>query len=400
MAIWAVLLLAPWVFMAVLLSYPERRADRSVSAAASDAVRAEDDLVRKCRPGPWGDLQYSRIVIEPPDEFAVADYSRTTPPRWTFIGYSRERLGELWHTAQLSADAISRLEDASETTSQQIVVRPPVELVLELSSHARTVIYSALSPFPENPEQYEPFRFRADTANEWFENSDLAPETIHLVERLLYRRGTSLLFSDHNVVLPRIASNSERVRLVKVLARKSTLLVTLRVGPDSDLDTLADYWGRGPRRKGMRALLESLAQRQGGLTIDVAHLLPRFPRAHLFNYPQLPEEGAGHDCHWTSLNFFNDPPDARFVDTAWVKQVLEREYAPIPGRPQLGDILMFLRADETVVHSCVYVADDIVFTKNGASEVMPWILMNVSDLVAFYPSDPPLTIRAYRRKDL
>lgn len=394
------MLLLPWVFVAVVLLRPEfGRASSTPRSGAAPAVY--DDYVLKCRPGPWGELQYSRLVIEPPDEFAEADYSKGTPPRWEFVGYTREALHALWRSAQLTEAQVRALERHSdlELTAQSIVVRPAEELVLGLNPAARSAIYGALSAFPENPDQYEPFRFRADTAAEWFQDSNLAPETIQLVERLLYRRGTSLLFSDHNLVLPRLPTNPERVRLVKILARRSTLLVKLRVRPDSDLDTLADYWGRGPRRKDMRALLESISKRRDGITIDVAHLLPRFPRSHLFTYPQLPHEGHGHDCHWSSLNFFNDPPDPRYTDTEIVRETLENDYLPVTGRPQLGDVFMFLRADGSVVHSCVFIADDIVFTKNGTAEVMPWILMNLSDVIAFYPADPPLTIRAYRRKD-
>lgn len=396
------LLLLPWVFVAALLFFP--RTGRIPPAPVVTAGQPYyDEYVQKCRPGPWGELQYSRIVIEPPDEFAVADYSTARPAEWNFPGYSRDRLTALWRDAGLSPADIATLEDPAGLTlaADRMVVRPPDQLVLGLSTAARTRIYSALATFPENPDQYEPFRFRADTADEWLENSHLAPETIEMVTRLLYRRGSSLLFSDHNLVLPRLSSNAERIRLVKTLARKSTLLVKLRVRPDSDLDTLTDYWGRGPRRKGLRALLESMSQRRDGITIDVAHLLPRFPRSHLFTYPQPPEETSpGHDCHWTSMNFFNDPPDERFTDVVAVQNALENDYAPVTGRLMMGDILVFMRDEKTVVHSCVHIADDIVFTKNGSSEVMPWILMNLSDVTAFYPSDPPLTIRAYRRKDL
>ncbi|ACB76011.1 hypothetical protein Oter_2730 [Opitutus terrae PB90-1] len=394
------MLLLPWLFVAALLFFP--RLGREPAPATGPAPQY-DEYVHKCRPGPWGELQYSRIVIEPPDEFAVADYSVGRPTVWNFLGYSRDQLTMLWREADLSPADIALLEEPGRmtTTDDRIVIRPPDQWVLDLSTAARTRIYSALAAFPENPDQQEPFRFRADTADEWLENSQLAPETIQTVTRLLYRRGSSLLFSDHNLVLPRLASNAERIRLVKVLARKSTLLVKLRIRPDSDLDTLTDYWGRGPRRKGMRALLESISHRREGITIDVAHLLPRFPRAHLFTYPQPPEETSpGHDCHWTSMNFFNDPPDERFSDAVAVQDALENDYVPVSGRLMMGDILVFMRDEKTVVHSCVHIADDIVFTKNGSSEVMPWILMNLSDVAAFYPADPPLTIRAYRRKDL
>ncbi len=390
----AALLLLPWLVVAALLLYPRTKAPETQSPY--------DEYVHQARPGPWGELQYSRLLIEPPDEFTLEDPSLFAPPEWVFKDYTPDRLAELWHTANLDAAQIAALRAATveqSTPATALIVRPSTDLVLALATEARAAIYAVLSAFPENPAQNEPFRFRADTADEWFENSGVPPATLALVRRLLYRRGSSLLFSDYAVVMPQIASHSERIRLIKTLARKSTLLVKLRVRPTSDLDTLAEYWGRGPRRKGMRALLESIANRPEGITIDVAHLLPKFARSVLFTYPPPPAD-ANHDCHWTSLNFFNDAPDERFADTNVVRQTLQTDYIPVVGRPMLGDIFVFARADDVVIHSCVFVADDIVFTKNGASETMPFILMNLSDVIAFYPADPPLVIRAYRPRSL
>lgn len=391
------LLLLPWVVVVFLVISPRWTAPQPIPAAP---VFAYDEYIQKARPGPWGELQYSRILIEPPDEFVIADAEQKEPVRWFFPGYTLETLAALWQTAGLSAEQMAQLHPR-EIAPGVLAVEPSADPVLGLSRESRTAIYSVLSAFTENPAQNEPFRFRADSAEEWFENSSLSPETLSLVKGLLYRRGTSLLFSDYAVVLPRIQSRTERQELIKTLARKATLLVKLRISPSSDLETISGYWGRGPRRKAIHSLLESLAQRPGGMTLDIAHVLPKFARAHIFTYPAFDDTvGGARDCHWTALNFFNDVPDDRFVDVQVVKQTIETDYVPAVDRPMFGDILVFSRPDGTVIHSCVFVADDIVFTKNGGSPVMPWILMNLSDVIAFYPSDPELTISVYRRKDL
>lgn len=396
------LLLLPWAVIAIIALRPQIEApDRTPAPAAASPY---DDYLHQSGPGPWGELQYSRLLIEPPDLFVPNDYMATTALRWVFPGYTAESLAKLWTSAGLDETQKQSLSSGDAMVADQtgIVVRPTPALALSLSTEARTKIYSVLAAFPENPDQNEPFRFRADSADEWFEDCELSPDTIAKVKQLLYRRGTSLLFSDHNLILPQLQSRTERIQLVKTLARKSTLLVKLRVRPTDDLEEIADYWGRGPRRKDMLALLKSISRRPRGTTIDVAHLLPRFARSHLFTYRLASTDPVvnAHDCHWTSLNFFNDVPDERFADVDIVRATLENDYVPAVGRLLLGDILVFMRPGGDVVHSCVYVADDIVFTKNGASEVMPWILMNLPDVIAFYPADPPLEVRAYRRKDL
>lgn len=364
---------------------------------------AGDNFTFHCRPGPWGELLYTRILIEPPDEFITAQALEADPIRWAFKGYTAERLHELWVGAGLSAAQMRELEapDAVEATPDALIVKPSPEFVFNLSTPARTRIYAVLSLFAEDPNEHEPFRFRADGVDDWLANSGLQPSTIDLVKRMIYVRGNSALFSDQDVVLPRLGSSAERLRLMTTLARKSTLLLKLRLTPDSDIALLTRYWGHGVRSKDIGPLLQSLSTNPRGMTIDVIHLLPRFARARLFSYPQPVDhpDDINHDCHWSALNFLNEPPDERFADAAEVKAALEQDYTGVNGSPALGDVIVLVRPNGEVVHSCVYIADDIVFTKNGASRVMPWVLMKLPDVIAFYPADPPLNVRAFRRRD-
>ena len=70
------------------------------------------------------------------------------------------------------------------------------------------------------------------------------------------------------------------------------------------------------------------------------------------------------------------------------------------GRPKYGDIYLFTLPNGDVLHSCVHLADNIVFTKNGATPSSPWILMTLDDVIAFYPSNLPLDIQRYRPKSI
>jgi hypothetical protein len=405
------LILIPWAIVLLLLFTRSRTNDTpSTRAASNDSSPAPltsnsspyDDYVHQCRPGPWGELQYSRLVIEPPDEFILEEYITPQPLNWVFPGYDRQRVHDLFASAGLTDVQFRELTapDAVEVSDDAVIVRPTFALALNLSRESRAKIYSALSRHPQNLVQHEPFRFRADSVDEWFSDCGLSPETISLAKRVLYQRGSSILCSDHDVLLSQIQSRAERLRLVRTLARKSTLLVKLRVSPQDDVAALADYWGRGSRRKDMRALLNSISHRPQGITLDIAHLLPSFARSRLFTYPPPSDDprAASHDCHWTSLNFFNDQPDERYADIEAVRASFEQDHEIVTNQPRLGDIIVFVTPSDEVIHSCVFVADDIVFTKNGASDAMPWILMNLPDVVAFYPADPPLTLRIFRRK--
>jgi hypothetical protein len=46
----------------------------------------------------------------------------------------------------------------------------------------------------------------------------------------------------------------------------------------------------------------------------------------------------------------------------------------------------------------VYLADNIVYTKNGNNYRQPWMLMRIPDLLATYPNTPPMRPIYMRRK--
>ena len=395
----AAAILLPWF---VLLYVAKDLTGARVNIAAPFAASLENGPSIQTKPGPWGELQYSRIVIEPPEALVVAAQPTARPAIWTFPGYTVESLTAFWLALPLDAAQHEQISDRRhwEIFADGIRIRPPTEFQQGLNPEIRAQIYSTLAAFVENPDQNDPFRFRADAAAEWFADSGLKPETIAIVQRLLYRRGSSLLFSDLNLVLPKVPTLHERTRLIKTLARKSTLMVKLRIRSDSDIDALDRYWGRGQRAKDIKPLLQSLARDSKGATIDIIHLLPRLPRSLLYTYPAINDAGnhTYMDCHWSVLNFFNATPDNRYSDINEVNRTFSEDYYPFTSAPTFGDVLMFATPEGDVIHSCIYIADDIVYTKNGASPNAPWILMALSDVIAFYPTTTSLDIQFFRAK--
>lgn len=389
----------PWILLAVYWFNFRVQPQPHIEPVATTV--ATDTAYTHCKPGPWGDLEYVRILTEPPEQQVVANFPAVGFITWTFRGYTPEKINALWKTAKLSAAELATINQPDIRTVEGDVTRiqAPRDFILNLTPEARNVIYSALSLFPENPAQAEPFRFRSHGEDEWFRDSGLSPETIAQVKRLLYRRGTSVLFSDHALLIPTIKSLEERTRLIKTLSRKSTLMVRLCIGPDTDIDEIEDYW-RAPGSKDIAPLLSSLKRLQGNVTVDIVHLLPRFVRARLYSYPSINDPGSMTymDCHWTVLNFFNNVPDPKYENIDRLAEAFRINYHPVTGKPRYGDIYLFTLPNGDVIHSCVYIADDIVFTKNGATPSSPWILMNFADVVAFYPSEQPLDIQRYRPK--
>ena len=398
-------LLLPWTIVWWSLQSAAPAHPAVVSSAPSPKLSANSSAksaIETAPPGPWGQLEYTRVLIEPPEDFVPPFYTTPQPLRWVFKNYTTAALDTLWQQAGLTPAQSTALNDPSRRTTNgsDLVLAPPAETVLGLAPAARATIYAVLATFPENVPQRDPFRARVDAIEDWFEGDLLPAEIVALTRQLLYPRNGSLLFADHDLVLPKLATPAARVGYIKTRSRKSALLVQLQLAHGTDPSPIARYWGQGRRSKDVGPLLESLAQRPQGGAIDIVHLLPPFARRLLYTYPvpsDLPTD-ASRDCHWTSLNFYNDQPDDRFTQIDYVQEILLKDYYQLGGAPALGDVVMLVRPDGQGVHSCVYIAGDIVFTKNGAAFSVPWLLSRLENVVAFYSLTSPLQVRYYRAK--
>jgi hypothetical protein len=176
------------------------------------------------------------------------------------------------------------------------------------------------------------------------------------------------------------------------------MIARLRVSEQTDFKALLAYWSDNERRKDVLPLLWSLAESHQ--SIDIIHLLPPFVRKLLNGYPpfELAIKGRMPDCHWSSLNFFNYEPRDYYLDTRLASSHVLENFEPATAPYRYGDKLLFLTPQMHCFHSCVYIAGDIVFTKNGDNAANPWILMQLGDLEQIYLSGGRGEIRTYRQR--
>ena len=76
---------------------------------------------------------------------------------------------------------------------------------------------------------------------------------------------------------------------------------------------------------------------------------------------------------------------------------MDREFDLALPPYEYGDMIVF-NSGGRAIHGCIYIAEDIVFTKNGASHYQPWTLMHLNDVLATYPTDQPLRVMTFRDK--
>lgn len=362
---------------------------------------------RPGNPGPWGELEYIPIVIEPPNEFLFVSREASLEPVWNFTKLSARQVHDLFKLANpppLAQDWL--LDERNWRVSDSgagVSMTPPPAVIMALDSNSRATIYNTLATVGGNLLHELPLSHPFDRREEWFARSGLAPHTVKAVQSLLYARGDVSCLSDWPVLLRQLDSPDERRRLLKAALRQITLLARVRVHEGTDVEQLVAYWGRGGRAKDIRALLESMTAVEGGVTLDIVHLLPRFVRARLYTYPfpTDPTVSRRPNCFWTSLNFFaHDAPDDRFSDVEQMKLALAEDYFPVSADYLLGDVLLMSKPDGTPVHAAVYIADDLVLTKNGAYHTQPWMLSKLDELFVRYPSSIQLTLKVFRRKGL
>jgi len=404
---WLLLLTAAVAVSTILVVRSYRRAPWEVAdddpvEEASLTPRPPAAKPFRAPPGPWGELECLPISLSPPLELIPeAAEGRLRKVAWHFPGTDSAGLSALFEKIGLSKSLRGTLISMAQENGEinGLSIYPSRQFVLQLDPESRSALYVALADYRENVDQRSAFRFAADSTDAWFAGSRVSLETRQLVEPLIYRHGNFLFFADLASIRDALPSPAQRLRLLATLSRCSTLLVYLEVSPDSDVTSLVDYWGAGNRVREVRPILAA-RRRAGGGKIDIMHLLPTFARRRLYTYPTpLAEPNTlSRDCHWTSLNFFNDVPDDRFSDTTYAVQKVRSDYERFEGDPRFGDVIFLMNSQKKVIHSAVFIAGDIVFHRTGRLSSEPWALARFADMLDYYPRHEKLQVHYYRRK--
>jgi hypothetical protein len=353
---------------------------------------------------PWGEFSTYDMELERPEEYVAFEIAQNKNPSWIFDGMKPEQARELMLNCGLTAQQVERAFSPKfvSATATNTIIQPDDDLIFALSPEVRSKFYGELARMPANRYMTFPFCLPGNSINEVLSDTQVGQEIVTSVKSLVYRRGDALFFSDFEAVLRRIPSEERRLQLVKALSRQSAVLVRLHIRPTTDIDKLLGYWGRMPgvRLVNVRPLLQSLKRLQDGGSVGLGYLLPQFARERLYTYPLPSQEGdPAMDCHWSTMNFFNETPDNRFADPAYTVSYLKTHYYPVAKPTQYGDLIFLLNEQGNAVHSAVYLADDILFTKNGNNYMEPWMLMRMKNLTATYSAAGTPRMIVYRNKN-
>ena len=355
----------------------------------------------KSSSGPWGELEYTTLKLERPEESLPETMADPQPIEWNFEKFSKEQVEGLIDKAGLTAEMKSALLDKSRwkaiTNGWQIF--PPLEVVRDMSLEARKMIYAAFRQSPLNLYVQYPIYFEADKFDEWLAESGLPPEKQELFRKMAFHEGNSVYFYD-GLLMEWLCTPAEKRKVAQALSQTHTLLMKLHITPQTDMKALSRYWGHARRGNVMEPFLQALDEVPGGISVSVSHFFPTFARLRLYTFPDILNNPMAHrkNCYYTAMNFFNETPSYSFVDPEVVVATLRREYVRVTTNFIFGDVLALVDNENRIVHMCVYIADDVVFTKNGATPLAPWVLMKRTEMLKQYPMEYPLQMLAYRHK--
>ncbi len=373
----------------------------SVRAALRTAEVLNGEPVWTSKSGAYGELSIRAIYLEAPTYLLDLAGKPSAKPRWAFAGATENSLRELFQKAGVSADVQARLLDPTQRVQQDgaLVLFPQIDDLIALSQETRSLIYLELAKCELNEFHQNPIFIVGADLEDWLRQSKLSDRQKEVFRRMVWKRGRALAFSDLRTLLLLSQSPAEVTQVFRTVTRTRSLLVTLKLRADADISALADYWTAGFADADTRPLLEAAIQRDSVTDIDVSHLLPAQARRVLYTYPTLDQAVNGRlpDCHWSSLNFFNNTPRAYYLDTRLAAGALLSRYDAVSGPYRFGDVLAFVSGD-SVLHSCVFIADDIVYTKNGENILAPWVFQRMDDVMAIYQTDASVRIQGFRLK--
>lgn len=339
-----------------------------------------------------GALEMTPIELPQPAYNQNDDICHTARSEWTFPGSDaagvRARLSSAGFDAATQEALLAHLRcDASGCA-----LDAPDPLLRSLPATPRGRLYRDIAAFRGQMFSVIPYR-RAGTFAPWAQVAR-SPRVQALFNELSWREGDASYFADVATACRALTDTVERVEMLSLLRRRYSLDVRVRVDASTDPAAVARYWtlGDAPPSPGLIAQVRD-AQRDGR-ALPLRELLSGWAREKLNAFPG--ESSPERDCFWSTLHF--DAPDAeRFpAPTPGVFAAeLSARWREVPRESlRYGDAIVLMGATEPE-HAMIYLANDLVFTKNGRMRSRAWVIEHLAEVLAEYPRIA--SVRFYRR---
>ncbi len=353
--------------------------------------------------GPWGELLISSMYLEAPDSVIDVIPKPNSVTRWVFPGNTPSGVKSLLIKAGVQGALVESLTTAPKlvTNAGEIIIYPTLEELLQITGGVRDALYAEIAKYEQNEHYFDPVYLLSGDVEEWLDRADLSKSQKDIFRQLVWHRGEAMVFSDISALLGLVESKLEIDSTIRAVTRNRTLLVSQKFPLKGvSRGDFLKYWFSGQAESPRMTFIKAIANETTiSDSVDIIHFFPVLMRERAYTFPSIRDAAKGRmpDCHWTSLNFFNLTPRDFYRNTKLASIQLVESYEAVSPPYRFGDVLCYME-NGNGLHTCVYIADDIVLTKNGENILSPWVLLYVSDVSKIYKRSPTTTIQGYRLK--
>jgi hypothetical protein len=345
--------------------------------------------------GKWGKLYLNQFILQPTIKFVkeqtdlkALKQEFKSSSKWTFENASLDDIRNIFLKAGLNEETIEglMLSTTALNGGKGFVTVPPDETLWQFTPEIRSKLYPMIGSYKGNMMYSEPVCYNSDSPKEWFYNSRLNEDIIEKMSSLIYIEDGICYISDLHLILPLLTNEEDEANLVQTIYRTKSLQAELQVDEAQDINKLAAYWGNLSDKSYVLAILKKAGSDSSNGRIDISELMPSIPQNRLNTYSGEEEFGTDYkDCHWTTINFFNNEVDERYYVLPNLFWFFSKISKPVQDDSlKFGDIVTMFDNNENMTHSCTYIADNLVLTKNGMGNLNPFVLTYLDKTAPLY----------------
>lgn len=354
--------------------------------------------------GEWGDLELTPVIVQPSEDFIATqtDFDElinlfNSSSRWTFRGMSLDQIRAMFHQAGLAEEVCDLLmQHTHESDDGNGFVTVPHDAILwSLTPEIKAKLYPLIGKYGDNIMYGQPLCFNSGDKNEWIYKSSLSKSLAEKLLQLVYTENGICYISDIHLILPFLETAEDWNGLLRTIYRTRACDLSLVIREGQNVDEITDYWGNLGRQAYVRTIFEQASDTPGGSGVDISAVLPEIPRERINTYSGIAEYlNDWKDCHWTTINFFNSAPDERYYGLADFASFFGKISRPLDSSPlKFGDIIAVYDESGELMHTCIYIAGNVVLTKNGAGSLKPFIFSSLDKTVSLYGNRVEYLIR-------
>ena len=333
-------------------------------------------------------LQRAQLRIEPTRR-QVASLPRASGV-WRLTPQICNRFDEVLIAAGFSPELRTKLRPRLQidpATGEGTII-PDASLLDAFSARDRLRWWSILASHPANRAYRWPIAVPRARFAEWVSQPEFAA-AVDCLRRWAVPETDQLLFADWFALEQSLPDENTRLNVWRALIAVDTTFAKVDTVMDATATgvQLEDYWQGGGRSRTVESILKSTRRLDGYERLDLAHLLPRLPRALLHTFPPdlANREEPNIENAVAAVSFFRPSLDARDeLDqgfSAWLREHCEL----IEGDREFGDIVVFENPGQSRwPFAMVHVADGLLFGRRPGL-FGPWELLPESEVPGLNP---------------